>query len=385
MHNKMKKENLIGQTFGRLLVISNNKNILEGKKRNKRATWNCACICGNIIIAKSYHLKNGGVTSCGCYRDEIRIKLKPNQKFGRLTTISYNGDSVWNCLCDCGTYKLVKSNKLKIGATRSCGCLRKESLKVRMVKAINARRKYTPRISSARRIWQQYCRTDKCTTKNPNISFDDFFELSQINCFYCGATPNNKYNLFKYSYYKGSKNAIENGNFIYNGLDRIDNAKLHVKKNCVSCCIICNRAKHTRSLDDMYNYINTLTINSFKPSLKKIKIPNDKILQSIKMIWSKIYKQEGLAIEEFYELSQMPCYYCNKLRSNKCVKKYKNIDNMQKSLYLYNGIDRIDNLKGHTIDNVVPCCKYCNFAKSNLNLEEFQDWIKRIKEYNKNL
>lgn len=29
------------------------------------------------------------------------------------------------------------------------------------------------------------------------------------------------------------------------------------------------------------------------------------------------------------------------------------------------GCDRIDNLKGHSIDNVVPCCFICNTARSN--------------------
>lgn len=49
--------------------------------------------------------------------------------------------------------------------------------------------------------------------------------------------------------------------------------------------------------------------------------------------------------------------------------------------YVYNGIDRVDNTKGYTIDNVVPCCGICNMAKGKLNQQEFQNWIKRVYKY----
>jgi hypothetical protein len=47
-------------------------------------------------------------------------------KFGRLTIISYEGDSNWLCKCDCGIQKEIKYSSLKRGDTRSCGCYRKE-------------------------------------------------------------------------------------------------------------------------------------------------------------------------------------------------------------------------------------------------------------------
>jgi hypothetical protein len=132
-HHSMRKQNLIGKKFGRLTVISIGKMIQEGKL--KRTCWNCLCECGNVIIAKTYNLNRGGVRSCGCLRDDLKIKLKPNEKFGMLTTISYNGDSVWECLCDCGNKKLVKSDKLVLGKTKSCGCLVKQQSKINIKKA----------------------------------------------------------------------------------------------------------------------------------------------------------------------------------------------------------------------------------------------------------
>lgn len=46
--------------------------------------------------------------------------------------------------------------------------------------------------------------------------------------------------------------------------------------------------------------------------------------------------------------------------------------------FIYNGIDRIDNNKGYTIDNVVACCGKCNFAKNQLTPEEFIQHAEKI-------
>jgi hypothetical protein len=47
---------------------------------------------------------------------------------------------------------------------------------------------------------------------------------------------------------------------------------------------------------------------------------------------------------------------------------------------LSNGIDRVVPDKGYVYDNCVPCCKYCNRAKSDLTTEQFKNLI--IKIYN---
>ena len=47
-----------------------------------------------------------------------------------------------------------------------------------------------------------------------------------------------------------------------------------------------------------------------------------------------------------------------------------------------NGIDRVDSGKGYVINNVVPCCKYCNIAKGEMSREDFLKWVKRVYEFN---
>ena len=53
------------------------------------------------------------------------------QKFGRLTATtqlkSSHGKATWVCICDCGATKIVLSESLRRGKTKSCGCLRKEA------------------------------------------------------------------------------------------------------------------------------------------------------------------------------------------------------------------------------------------------------------------
>lgn len=50
-----------------------------------------------------------------------------NQRYGRLTVISYKGksknyDHIYECKCDCGNVKVFRHSNLKRGLTTSCGC-----------------------------------------------------------------------------------------------------------------------------------------------------------------------------------------------------------------------------------------------------------------------
>lgn len=69
-------------------------------------------------------------------------------------------------------------------------------------------------------------------------------------------------------------------------------------------------------------------------------------------------------------LFKSPCFYCGEPPSNHGRRK--------KSLYTYNGIDRLNNDQGYTVDNVVSCCDICNKAKRALSYENFMGWIKKL-------
>ena len=77
-----------------------------------------------------------------------------------------------------------------------------------------------------------------------------------------------------------------------------------------------------------------------------------------------------LSRAEFLALAVQPCHYCGTGYSMTTV--------VRDSVFEHNGIDRIDNDKGYTATNVVPCCKTCNRAKFTMSAEEFYDWLDRL-------
>jgi hypothetical protein len=72
-------------------------------------------------------------------------------------------------------------------------------------------------------------------------------------------------------------------------------------------------------------------------------------------------------------LFQKPCYYCGVKNSNR--PKYGIND---KKGTPCNGIDRLNNKKGYIRNNVVTCCKKCNWLKKNLSKTVFINQVKRI-------
>lgn len=140
LHRKGSKEknpnkyDLTGKRFGRLVVLQEGKQVES--KFHKERTWVCKCDCGNIVTVRQGKLTQGRTKSCGCYRKEVTSKRVTKdltgKKFGLLTAIEpvgYEGRDgtkeyhVWLCKCDCGNYKLVRSNYLLSGDVKSCGCL----------------------------------------------------------------------------------------------------------------------------------------------------------------------------------------------------------------------------------------------------------------------
>lgn len=54
--------------------------------------------------------------------------MKEGDKFGRLTAVRKLEDRVWEFMCDCGMRHLSFETNVINGATKSCGCLKKERL-----------------------------------------------------------------------------------------------------------------------------------------------------------------------------------------------------------------------------------------------------------------
>lgn len=53
-------------------------------------------------------------------------------KYGRLTVVAFdrheNKKTYWKCVCDCGLSVIATGNNLRSGNTKSCGCLKRETV-----------------------------------------------------------------------------------------------------------------------------------------------------------------------------------------------------------------------------------------------------------------
>lgn len=164
------------------------------------------------------------------------------KKFGRLKAIKRifpnkkHNQVKWLCKCDCGTEKIVDGHHLRRGSAISCGCYRRE------VGGLNAKLGFG--IAAMRATIKIYRRGAKLRGLKFELTDDQFKKITQENCFLCGAEPGNN-----------CKNRNGNGDYIYNGIDRIDNNKGYTINNVVACCFDCNRAKGNRTLQEYKSWI----------------------------------------------------------------------------------------------------------------------------------
>jgi hypothetical protein len=152
-----------------------------------------------------------------------------------------------NCLCDCGNRYTERLSLMKSGHLQSCGCGKIEAALHNIKKAHKVQFSREPKEASARKIY-------KGNYNDGDLSFEDFHRLSQLDCFYCGATHSNTYNIYvshsRREYIRPER--LRDGYFTYNGLDRIDNTRGHDKNNVVPCCWSCNSAKAERTTEEFY-------------------------------------------------------------------------------------------------------------------------------------
>lgn len=167
-----------------------------------------------------------------------RSGLKPGDIFGKLTLISWIEAPAcqWKVKCKCGKVINARSNSLKSGRHKSCGCDRARPNK-RLPDDLALKRKA---INNCIR---------NAVKRGILYELEESFILGLFskNCIYCNAEPNNlcldqtKKRIFKYS-----------------GIDRVDNSLGYIPSNCVPCCSQCNRAKSDLSLEEWEKWIINL-------------------------------------------------------------------------------------------------------------------------------
>ena len=121
----------------------------------------------------------------------------------------------------------------------------------------------------------------------------------------------------------------------YEGWKFISNLSSHKSKQCKSCLV------QTPAHKTYLLVLRTASRRSLKWELSEAE-------------W------ESLAIQN--------CYYCDVPPGN-MISAYG---------FEYNGLDRVDSSKGYLLTNVVPCCRICNIAKTDMAQEDFYNWIRRV-------
>lgn len=163
------------------------------------------------------------------------------------------------CKCDCGKEKIVTIGDLRQGSTSSCGCSRKRFNDM-----------------PARQTYQVYqTRADK-NGMPLELTFEDFKRLCEQNCYYCDKAPSNK------SIYRHTKEF-----YLYNGLDRVDNTKGYVLKNCVPCCDVCNKAKRDMTCIEFIQWIHAAHRNLYvtTPEKSEVFLPVQEIMCESNLYW----------------------------------------------------------------------------------------------------
>lgn len=99
------------------------------------------------------------------------------------------------------------------------------------------------------------------------VTGEEFNRLAAMDCHYCGTPPS-----------MITKGSLRGGDYVYNGLDRIDNSLGYTLGNVLTCCKICNHAKVDMPYDDFLAWIAQLVeYHFFHPEVmpSRLLIPHE--------------------------------------------------------------------------------------------------------------
>jgi hypothetical protein len=177
------------------------------------------------------------------------------QRFERLVVTKEAGtnrwgSALWECLCDCGTSKVIIATcgGLRSGQPKSCGCYTLERIR-------ECSKGPPPKPAGVAHCNRCFAHCKK-GSKDRNLEFsltkEQFIDISEQPCHYCGKEPSVSRGALNRQKQIGHRH---NGLWARNGIDRKDNDIGYVFENCLPCCAICNHAKHTLSYQEFTDWL----------------------------------------------------------------------------------------------------------------------------------
>ena len=92
----------------------------------------------------------------------------------------------------------------------------------------------------------------------------------------------------------------------------------------------------------------------------------------------------NLEFEDFMLVVVEPCIWClaapfdiynSRMSKNDYTQRKKDVIG---GWVKYNGLDRMDNEDSYHMLNVLPCCRYCNWARNVRSMADFAQWLEQI-------
>jgi 5-methylcytosine-specific restriction endonuclease McrA len=145
------------------------------------------------------------------------------------------------------------ANNVFAGNSSNCGCWRRDPQKNN-----NSKKAYGE--AAFNHVFYGY----KKNAERRNLSFtlttEEFLSFCSQPCHYCGRV---KVSVASIKHAKGDRagQLRLNGEFGYNGIDRMDNKVGYELTNCVSCCVDCNFAKTSHDYLDFLMMIKRIYEN----------------------------------------------------------------------------------------------------------------------------
>jgi len=239
-----------GMVFGKWTIVSAHRTSTRRVERQ----WVRRCECGTEnIVGETTLLLTNASKSCGCARPPAPLKNDlTGRRFERWLVVSRlgrepattNRDVMWQCRCDCGVERAVKSYSLLSGVSTSCGCFQRECAAL-----LGGRNMSKPGKAAQRDVFVQYRKGARNRQLEFSLTYEDFCALLGRACYYCGDERGHTYQSAKAS-----------GPFVGNGVDRKDNGGGYTIENCVPCCKRCNLTKRAMSADDFISMCRAVAL-----------------------------------------------------------------------------------------------------------------------------